>query len=211
MQPTYPATQLPNRFACRLAGYSRAMDRANDQQQEAVPLLLDQHRQMADLFRRTLDATGAERRREFTRLRRLVAAHETAEEVLVHPRMRWITSGGDVQARTRLEEETEIKRRLADLEGMDVDSDEFSSGLDEVRAATLAHNGAEEVEEFPALVTGLDEGQRARLRRGLALVEAVAPTRPHPSLALGGENLLAGGMTAMVDRARDLFTRRTGS
>ena len=181
-----------------------------DKQREAVPLLLDQHRQMADLFRRTLDATGAERRREFTRLRRLIAAHETAEEVLIHPRMRWITSAGDVQARARIEEETEIKSRLVELEGMDVDSDEFTNGLAEVRAATLAHNDAEELEEFPVLADGLDDGQRARLRRGLALVETVAPTRPHPGLALAGENVLAGGMASMVDRVRDLLSRRVG-
>jgi hemerythrin superfamily protein len=181
-----------------------------EKEREAVPLLLDQHRQMADLFRRTLDATGPDRRREFTRLRRLIAAHETAEEVLVHPRMRWITTSGDVQARARLEEETEIKSRFRELERMDVDSDEFATGLAEVRAATLAHNDAEEIEEFPALAEELDDRQRARLRRGLALVEAVAPTRPHPGLALAGEHVLAGGMTAMVDRVRDLLAGRTG-
>ncbi|HZC72576.1 MAG TPA: hemerythrin domain-containing protein [Jatrophihabitans sp.] len=185
------------------------MGSAKDKEREAVPLLLDQHRQMADLFRRTLDATGAERRREFTRLRRLIAAHETAEEVLVHPRMRWTTADGDAQARARIEEETEIKTQLAELEPMDVDSDEFAAGLAEVRAVTLAHNDAEELEEFPVLADQLDAGQRARLRRGLALVEAVAPTRPHPGLTLGGENVLAGGITAMVDRVRDLLTHRT--
>jgi hypothetical protein len=35
----------------------------------------------------------------------------------------------------------------------------------------------------------------------------VAPRRPHPGLALGAENILAGGAVAIVDRIRDLIAR----
>jgi hemerythrin superfamily protein len=177
---------------------------------DAVPLLVEQHRQIADLFRRTLDATGVERQRLFVRLRRLIAAHETAEEVLVHPRLRWVEQSGDLQAKTRTEEETDVKDQLVALEKLDVESAEFGEGLTRLQAVALAHNSAEETEEFPLLSASLDETQQKRLRRRIVIVEKLAPTRPHPGLVLGGENVLAGGMTAMVDRMRDLLSRKAG-
>lgn len=178
-------------------------------QPDVVDMLTDQHHRIADLFRRTLDATGADRRAAFVDLRRLVAAHETAEEVLVHPRMRWIEQAGDHLAQARLAEEVHLKAELAELEKMDVGSPEFAAGLDQARAQSLAHNSAEETEEFPHLRADLDDTQRVRLRRGIQLVESVAPSRPHPGLALGGENVLAGGMVAVVDRVRDMLSRST--
>lgn len=171
----------------------------------AVPQLIAQHREIADLFRRIGDSTGSQRRAAFRKLRRLMAVHETAEELLVHPRLRWVDSTGDVQARVRTEEEEQIKAALLELETCDVDSAEFSERLEALRAITLAHSGAEETEEFPALERGLDDKQRDRLRHRITAVEKVAPTRPHPGLTLGGENVLAGGATAVVDRVRDLI------
>jgi hemerythrin superfamily protein len=176
-------------------------------QPDVVDMLTEQHHRIADLFRQTLETTGAERRAAFVELRRLIAAHETAEEVLVHPRMRWIEQAGDQVAQDRLAEEIHLKAELAELEKMDVESAEFAAGLELARTDSLAHNGAEETHEFPLLVKNLDDTQRARLRRGVQVVESMAPTRPHPGLALGGENVLAGGMVAVADRVRDMLSR----
>lgn len=176
-------------------------------QPDVVDMLTDQHHRIADLFRRTLDATGDDRRSAFVDLRRLVAAHETAEEVLVHPRMRWVEQTGDQLAQDRVEEEAHLKAELAELEKMDVESAEFKAGLEQARAESLAHNSAEETDEFPLLRANLDDTQLVRLRRGVQVVESVAPSRPHAGLALGGENVLAGGIVAMVDRVRDMLSR----
>ena len=174
---------------------------------EAVALLVAQHRQIADLFRRTLDATGARRRRNFARLRKLIAVHETAEEMLIHPRLRWVSEDGDALARARTEEEGQLKAALADLDKLDEDDPEFTRRLEALRAIVLAHNGAEETDEFPVLHRALDPRQRRRLRRRIAVVEKVAPTRPHPGLTLGGENVLGGGFAAVTDRVRDGLAR----
>jgi hemerythrin superfamily protein len=176
-------------------------------QTEIFPVLVDQHHRIDDLFRRALDAQGDERRRAFIALRRLIAVHETAEEVLVHPRIRWVDRDGDVQARARIEEETAIKSRLVELEDLEPDSTEFADGLTQLRAIAMTHNRAEETEEFPALARGLNDSQQKHLSRRLAVVERMAPTRPHPGLALGGENILAGGFAAIVDRVHDLLAR----
>lgn len=174
---------------------------------DVIDMLTDQHHRIADLFRRTLDATGDDRRSAFVELRRLIAAHETAEEVLVHSRMRWVEQDGDQLAQSRLAEEVHLKAELAELEKIDVASAQFEAGLEQARAESLAHNSAEETDEFPLLRAHLDETQRVRLRRAVQLVESIAPSRPHPGLALGGENVLAGGLVAMVDRVRDLISR----
>lgn len=170
---------------------------------DAVSLLVDQHRQIADLFRRTLDSNGARRRRNFVRLRKLISVHETAEEMLIHPRLRWVDQEGDILARARTEEEEQLKTALADLDKLDGDDPEFTRRLEALRALVLAHNGAEETDEFPVLHRALDAKQRRRLRRRIATVEKIAPTRPHPGLTLGGENVLGGGLAMVVDRTRD--------
>jgi hypothetical protein len=90
---------------------------------------------------------------------------------------------------------------------MDVESPEFEAGLQQARAESLAHNSAEETDEFPLLRANLDDAQRVRLRRGVEVVESMAPSRPHPGLALGGENVLAGGVVAIADRVRDMISR----
>lgn len=175
--------------------------------EEPVALLVEQHQHIDDLFRRTLDATGETRQHCFVELRRMIAAHETAEEMLVHPRLRWVAHDGDALAKHRLNEETRLKEELAELEKLDVSSTEFGERLQAARAMSMAHNGAEETEEFPVLEKELDENQRHRLRRRITMVEKLAPTRPHPGLELGGENVLGGGIVAMVDHARDLFAK----
>ena len=61
------------------AGDDRAMD------DDVVALLMRQHGDIRNLFDEVEAATGEERRDAFRRLVRLLAAHETAEEEVVHP------------------------------------------------------------------------------------------------------------------------------
>jgi hypothetical protein len=93
------------------------------------------------------------------------------------------------------------------LEDEDVDSTAFEDGLTQLRAVSMAHNGMEERHEFTRLTASLDQAQRRRLQRRITVVERLAPTRPHPGLELGGENVLGGGFAAITDRVRDLFAR----
>ena len=57
--------------------------------QDVVDYLEAQHEAIRALFVETLDAADADTKREkFTRLRTMLAVHETAEEMMVHPRVR---------------------------------------------------------------------------------------------------------------------------
>jgi hemerythrin superfamily protein len=180
---------------------TRTVDTAND----VVSFLKAQHEQVKGLLAEVADTRGKERDQAFVTVRRLLAVHETAEEVVVHPRARRELDNGDQIAHDRLTEELDAKETLLKLESLDVDSPEFESTFSQFREEVLAHAEAEEREEFARLSAELDEPQLARMRIAVRLAESTAPTRPHPGVESGGENLLAGPFAAMLDRARDLI------
>ncbi|HVQ98308.1 MAG TPA: hemerythrin domain-containing protein [Mycobacterium sp.] len=170
---------------------------------DVVEFLTSQHKQIKALFAETLDNSGAEREKAFIELRRLLAVHETAEEEIVHPRAKRKIPDGDKVVGKRLEEEHEAKTILGKLEGLDIDSDEFTEELKKLRDAVLEHAEHEEKEEFSKLHEELDEKDLERLGRAAKLAESIAPTRPHAGVESRMRNLIAGPFAAMTDRARD--------
>src|SRR5881628_1879197 len=90
---------------------------------DVVKFLTDQHNLIKDLFEEVLSASSDEARdKAFTELRALLAVHETAEEMVVHPRARNELNDGDTIVDARLQEEHEAKEQLSALEKMDVGS-----------------------------------------------------------------------------------------
>ena len=62
---------------------------------DVIEYLVAQHETIKKLFVETLDAADVDTQRDaFTRLRTLLAVHETAEEMIVHPRVRRKITGG---------------------------------------------------------------------------------------------------------------------
>jgi hemerythrin superfamily protein len=171
-----------------------------------VQYLTEQHRHIRSLFDEVGRAAGPQRADSFLTLRRLLAVHETAEELVVHPRARWRLPDGDPVSSPRLQEEERAKRMVVALEKLPVDSAEFQAGLTRLREAVLAHAEAEEREEFSRLVEVLGERELARMRSAARLAEALAPTRAHPSAIFAAENVIVGGFTALLDRFRDLIS-----
>ena len=174
---------------------------------DVVQLLLDQHAHIKELLQKVVDTSGKDRAAAFFDLRRMLAVHETAEEEIVHPRVRRDLGDGDPIADARIREERAAKQQLVELESLDVDSAEFVEKFADLRAAVLSHAQAEESEEFPLLEDELGDKQLERMTAAVRLAESVAPTRPHPGLELGGEHALAGPFAAMLDRARDLIAK----
>src|SRR5262245_60956792 len=90
---------------------------------DVVKFLTDQHNLIKDLFEEVFSASSTEaREKAFTELRQLLAVHETAEEMIVHPRVREEIRDGEAVVQTRLKEEHDAKQQLARLEKMDVDA-----------------------------------------------------------------------------------------
>ncbi|AFM18873.1 hypothetical protein Mycch_4155 [Mycolicibacterium chubuense NBB4] len=171
---------------------------------DVVDYLTAQHESIKSLFIETLDAADAETREQaFTRLRTMLAVHETAEEMVVHPRVRRKVEGGTQIADDRLAEEHDAKVQLADIEKLPIDSAEFSKALIHLQAAVLEHAQHEEELEFTALESTLDADELAKLAEAVAVAERIAPTHPHPGVESAAANFAAGPFASMVDRARD--------
>src|SRR5271165_7442339 len=97
---------------------------------EVVAFLKAQHNLIEDMFDEVLHASNPQaREKPFMELRQLLAVHETAEEMVVHPRVRREAHDGDAIVDARLEEEHEAKELLSHAESLDVTSQQF---IDEV-------------------------------------------------------------------------------
>lgn len=177
---------------------------------DVVDLLVEQHERIRGLFERVADATpGPERQRSFTELRQLLAVHETAEEMVVHPAMRRFGANDVVDA--RLSEEHDAKEVLSELDGMDPADPTFDERFATLRTMVLEHAEAEERDEFPLLREHAGSTERALMRRAVQAAEMTAPTRPHPGVESLTANLVAGPAASVVDRARDAVRAVLGS
>jgi hemerythrin superfamily protein len=169
---------------------------------DVIDRLLAQHQHIRSLFAEVADSSGDVKQRKFEELRRFLAVHETAEELITHPRVRMAGANDVVDA--RLEEETEGKKLLAAMDGMDVSAPDFDVRLAALRTAVLDHAEAEEREEFPLLREAADDRQLRVMALAMQAVEAIAPTHPHPSVGSSmTTNLMAGPLASVVDRTRD--------
>jgi hemerythrin superfamily protein len=173
---------------------------------DVIQFLLSQHQQIRTMLDGVLSSTGEARQRAFDDVRELLARHETAEEMIVRPLTRKAPNGEGV-ADGRMAEENEAKEVLADLEKMDVDSPAFTAKFTEFRLSVLAHADAEETQEFPLLRRTSDEDALMKARRAVETAEKMAPTHPHPSAKTTAMNYVAGPFAAMLDRARDAFSK----
>lgn len=171
---------------------------------DVVEFLRGQHNQIKDMFDDVVHAAGSKAREvAFVELRQLLAVHETAEEMVVHPRARQDIDGGDIIVNARLEEEHEAKQQLSALEAMDIDSPEFMEALILFKGAVLEHAEREESEEFNRLQRDLDPADLKRMVTAVQAAQAIAPTRPHPGVESAVLNFAVGPFASMLDRARD--------
>jgi hypothetical protein len=177
---------------------------------DITELVLAQHAEIKLRFDDLLNGPAPDREAAFCELRRLLAVHETAEELIVHPALRRTGDDGDDIVDRRLAEESEAKQALADLEKLGVEAPTFLTQAGALREAVVAHADQEEAEELPRLRDRLSPD----IRRGMAVAfqaaEAAAPTHPHPhgpDGALG--NAVIGPAAAIADRVRDAVARAT--
>jgi hypothetical protein len=171
---------------------------------DVVKFLKEQHNLIKDMFEEVFSASSDDaRRKAFTELRQLLAVHETAEEMVVHPRVRNEVEGGDIIVDARLVEEHDAKEYLSALEAMDIGSKEFLDELTLFRGSVIDHAEREELEEFTLLQRELDADDLERMAKAVLAAEAIAPTRPHPGVESAKLNFVVGPFASMLDRARD--------
>ncbi|WP_261558036.1 hemerythrin domain-containing protein [Frankia tisae] len=174
---------------------------------DIVGILLAQHARIRDLFTEVRERRGEHRRKAFDELRKLLAVHETGEEMVLRPVSR--RSAGPDVVKARNHEEEQAAKVLSGLEKLDVTSPDFERQIAALEQAVSAHAEREEFEEFPAVRVATSPDERRKLGRQLRAVESLAPTHPHPSTV--GSPLAqwaVGPFASLVDRARDALRRR---
>jgi hemerythrin superfamily protein len=178
---------------------------------EVIGFLKAQHNLIEDMFDQVLLASDPEaREKPFVQLRQLLAVHETAEEMIVHPRVRREVDASDSIVDARLKEEHDAKELLSSIEKLDITSQEFIEELTKLRDAVLDHAQHEETYEFPKLQKELNADELKRLGAAVRAAEAIAPTRPHAGVESAALNFAVGPFASMLDRARDLITHGLG-
>jgi hemerythrin superfamily protein len=173
---------------------------------DVVAFLVGQHNLIKDMFDDVIYASETKAREQaFIGLRQLLAVHETAEEMVVHPRARREIHDGDAIVDARLQEEHDAKEQLSSLEDMDMNSQEFLDALTVFRDAVIEHADHEENEEFPQLQHDLAPDDLKRMASAVVAAQAIAPTRPHPGIESAKLNFAVGPFASMLDRARDII------
>jgi hemerythrin superfamily protein len=138
---------------------------------------------------------------------RMLAAHETAEEKHLWPRVRRLP-GGDELADGGIEQEQKGNELLLALSKVDPQSQEFDDLVDELM--TLLHKHvAYEDRVFLRLGDELDEQERRQMGERILAAQRTAPTRPHPHAprAPGTAVKAAATSAAPLDEARDATGR----
>jgi hypothetical protein len=169
---------------------------------DVITILLEQHRRIRELFAHVKRAEGRRKQQAFDELRILLAAHETAEEMVLRPVS--CQDAGAAVAGARNQEEREANKMLAVLEAMGVSSAEFDRRFAEFEQAVLDHAEREEQEEFPPVRARESQSTLVGMGAVLRAAEKTAPTHPHPSTA--GSPIAqwtVGPWASVIDRVRD--------
>jgi hemerythrin superfamily protein len=177
---------------------------------DVIDVIQAQHQQVARLLTEVAVGTGDALDASFCELRRLIAVHETAEEEIVYPTIRLGDAEGEGNrvADARTAEEKEGIKTLAELEGMEPGSAEFTALFSTFRIAVVSHAEAEESTVFPLLRDSQTPAALRRMARTFELAEKVAPTHPHPHTGTSAtSNLITGPALAIMDHVRDAIRK----
>ena len=168
---------------------------------DVVRILLQQHAGIRQLCATVENTSGPAKRQAFDDLRALLAVHETAEQIVVHP----VASvhGGDALIKALDADEKEATEMLARLEEVEVESAEFDETFPLFKIAIEQHADEEEQVEFPLLVAALDETARHTMGKRLAATELVAPTHAHSGAGSAPKQLATMPFHSIVDRVKD--------
>ena len=168
-------------------------------------VLTRQHGEIRELLAVVKDVGGERREQAFDALRELLAAHETAEEIVVRPVSVQVMDRD--AAAERNHEERRIVGLLLKLEKLDARGVEFDSAFGRFEQDLLAHLDAEESEEFPALEREVDAHELDVMSHWIEKACRLGPTHAHPATAGSpvAQRTVAPFM-ALLDRARDHLT-----
>jgi Hemerythrin HHE cation binding domain len=138
-----------------------------------------------------------------------VSQHEAAEEAYFWPAVKEKVGIGDSLAAGGIEQETEGKKMLAELDGMAPDDPQFIPLMTKFAHAAHAHIAYEEQQVWPSFKAALPADEATGLGAKLARATRAGPTRPHPHTPPSPALLkVAGPAVAALDKLRDAASGR---
>lgn len=187
---------------------------ADDAQQDMIDVLVEDHREVRELFRHLQTGNGdPQHRRDLAdAMTAELVRHSVAEEAYLYPTARAVLPDGDKEADHEIEEHAEVERLLKDLEGVPATDPRFDELTSKVIEDVGHHLEEEENDLFPRLREACTADQLVELGHKIQQAKKTAPTRPHPAAPDHPpfNKLLAPG-AGLVDRLRDALTDRTTS
>lgn len=175
---------------------------------DVIELLISDHREVDELFRRVHLSSKDESVEELTKqIVHELSVHAAVEELFVYPLLRMKVDDGSDLANEAIEEHQEVKRLLADLEKLEVGSAAHRKTMDQLITSVRHHVEEEEGDVLPRLRAAVDAKTLERLGTVVEQAKKVVPTRPHPLVpGTATAQLVAGPWAAMVDKVRDLVS-----
>ncbi len=145
---------------------------------DVLSILTTQHEEVDQLFEKIETGKG-DRSALFLELADKLAAHASVEEKIFYPAV--MGKQTDEQLHEAVEEHLQVKRLIADMIALDVESDEFKAKLSVLKEDVSHHAHKEEEDKlFPIVRRNLSEDELAALgNEVLATFEKLLPTHPH--------------------------------
>lgn len=180
---------------------------------DVIQVLMTDHREMEEMFARLeqLPAGDSRRREVADELIREIVRHSIAEEAYVYPTIKEKLPDGERIAAKETSEHDEAERIMKELEGAEPGDPRFDQLVARLRAALREHIDDEESNVFPQLRQRTSQQDLDELAAKVNTIKKIAPTRPHPNAPNSPlTHKLLGPGIGLVDRARDLFSGRSG-
>lgn len=179
---------------------------ASGDAQDLVDILASDHRTIEDLFVQLESVpTDVGRRRDLVDVAIAeLMRHAVAEEQYLYPATRRCLDGDELAER-ELAEHREAERLMSDIMSTDVEHPEFGPLVTRLIREVRRHMREEESVLFPMLRADCEPEALLNLGTEVLSAKKLAPTRPHPSVRLGG---VTGSIMGLVDQTVDALTER---
>jgi len=178
--------------------------------QTVIEVLVQDHREVDQLFEQARAAASGEMRRELAdQIIAELVRHSVAEEQFLYPAVREHLSDGDERADHEISEHQEAEELMKEIEKLDAGDPELAAKLQKLEQEIKHHVAEEEGEVFPALQAKLGAHALVELADLVTAAKEKAPTRPHPASPNTPplNKVLAPG-AGLVDRLRDKLSGR---
>jgi len=174
---------------------------------DAITLLRDDHRSVAQLFKQfesAGDNAHVEKRRIVDQIVEALSVHAAIEEQIFYPVARAAVGGVEDIVLESLEEHHIVKWTLSELDGMDPSEERFDPKVTVLIESVRHHVKEEETEFFPKVRAAMSKAALTDLGDALVSAKASAPTHPHPrSSDTPPSNMVASAISGVMDRVGD--------